>query len=268
MKKSIFITTGLLVALATAVSTPAQAQFGDLKKSLKKEAVKKAKKEIKKEITRASKSAPTSSTVTSQTASYSGGASGSLPASNLQALTQCSSLKPTNIMVGKQGNYTFQSGMSQEKRSGLISRRNVNLSNGCFLPSMETYDVLYMEVDTAKYKGMGPNDWEWQCVESNNPSGGTVNKADGVYQTSFLSGKDLLLHCGNSEGISDCATGKNNKRSGEWKSRLRSQGKTMISAIMPAGERVSAPDTMLYCHYYNKAAGQALVGFEYYRRRR
>ena len=173
-------------------------------------------------------------------------------------------------MIGELGSYTFQSGMSSEKRSGLINRRAGNLSGGCILPSMNAKEVVYMEVDTNAYRAMGSsNDWEMQCVRSLNPSAGAVGQTQGVseypHSVKALTGKHIMLHCGNSEGVSDCATGSNSSRSGAWKKKLNARGKTMLSVFMPSSTLSPAGGEKLYCHYYNKKSSTALFGFEYFR---
>ena len=75
------------------------------------------------------------------------------------------------------GNYTFQNGFKKEKRSGLINRKPGELTSGCILPSLESGQVAYMEVDTKAYKALGnSNDWTMQCVRSDDPGAGALSE--------------------------------------------------------------------------------------------
>ncbi len=272
LKRNIMMALGS-AALVLGATAPAQAQFGDLKNLAKKEAKKKAKREAQKELKKLSNQ---SKRTTSQQSSASGiaasqGAPGQ-PDANVRALTQCSSLSVSNAMIGTLGDYTFQKGMSSEKRSGFLNRRSVSATDGCIMPSMAPREVLYMEVDTAAYEAMGnSNDWTMQCVKPDNLSEGAVNdlepKGEYPYRVNFLSGKDVMLHCGNSEGVSECATGSNSSRSGAWKKKLESRGKTMLSVLATTSTLAPSSGEKLYCQYYNAPSGKSLFAFQYLRTR-
>jgi hypothetical protein len=207
------------------------------------------------------------------------------PSDSLTSLTKCASVKPSNIIIGSLGDYTFQQGFTKEKRSGLINRNNGSLSKGCILPSLQSRQVAYMEVDTKSYEALGSsNDWEMQCLKSANLSVGAVNEKEpkGEYpyhvnvlsgkdmllfcgHVNVLSGKDMLLFCGNSENIDDCGEGSNSSRSGQWDKKLDARGKTMLSVMGVASTLAPAQGEKLYCQYYNKKSGKSLFAFEYLR---
>ena len=192
------------------------------------------------------------------------------PAKSLIAFTKCSDIKPTNIMTGYLGAYTFSKGFSTEKRSGFIKRENGTLTNNCILPSLQPHQMVYMEVDTKKFEAAGSsNDWSMQCVKSENPGGGLVNRTEAPYKVTYLSGKDLMLHCGHSEkNAKECAEGSNSSRSGKWSKQLKVSGKTMLSVLAQSSTLAAAGGEKLYCQYYNKVSGKSLFAFEYIRTRK
>ena len=278
MLKILNSTTAILVLACVSLSqaAPASAQFGDLKKQLKKKAAQEAQQELEKELSKstpAAAPAPASTRRGPQTAKTIKASRTSdlgKPAANLIALTTCSPLKPTSIVTGNMDNYTFQQGMSSEKRSGFINRVPGTLSNSCILPSMQPQQITYMEVDKRAYEAMGgSNNWEMQCVRSDNPGAGALtqkeNKAEAPYHIGVLSGKDMMLHCGNSEGIEKCASGSNSSRSSAWKKDLTSRGKMMLSISAHTSSLAPVQGEKIYCQWYNKASNTSLFGFEYLR---
>lgn len=195
------------------------------------------------------------------------------PAASLISMVNCTSLKPTNIIIGEMGNYTFQDGFSSEERSGLINRKSASLTDGCILPSIASRQIIYMEVDTAAYEAMGSsNDWSMQCVKSADPSAGAVGqdepKTEYPYTVDYIAGKDLLLHCGNSEGIDECAEGSNSSRSGAWDKQLKARGKTMLSIHGNTSTLAPVGGENLFCQYYNSKTREGLFAFEYLRTRK
>lgn len=185
-------------------------------------------------------------------------------------ITTCSKLKPENIITGNMGDYTFEQGMSSEKRSGFLNRVSGSLKNGCVLPSMQPQQATYMEVDEKAYKAMGSsNDWEMQCVRSDDPSAGALtqkeNKSEAPYHVGVLAGKDMMLHCGNSEGVKKCATGSNSSRSSAWKKDLESRGKIMLSISAHTSQLAPTQGERIYCQWYNKSKNKSLFAFEYLR---
>ena len=253
----------ILIGLAISVSvTNANADlFGSLKDKLKGE----SKKEVQKKVNDASKAGSekaSSSASSAASPSLEGG-----PDASLTSMTTCTSFKPENITIGKSGTYTFQKGFSKEKRTGLINRRSAELSNGCILPSLQSREIAYMEVDT---KALGSsNDWSMQCLKSANPGAGAVGdsepKTEYPYTVNYLTGKAMLLHCGNSEGIEECAEGSNSSRSGAWDKKLKAKGKTMLSVLANTSTLAPKQGEKLYCQYYNQKSGKSLFAFEYLR---
>ena len=207
-------------------------------------------------------------TGSAQTPSLVGG-----PDKSLTAMTTCTDVKPENIIIGYNKTYTFQKGFSKEERTGLIERQAGQLTDGCILPSLQPYQIAYMEVDTKEYKKLGnSNDWSMQCLKSENSSAGAVNETEGKteipYSVSVLSGKAMMLYCGNSEGIEECAEGSNSQRSGLWKKKLSKAGKTMLSISANTSTLAPKEGEKLYCQYYNHKSGKSLFGFEYLRANR
>lgn len=189
------------------------------------------------------------------------------PDASLTKFTKCSGLELSNIIVGNYGNYVFQQGFSEEERSGLVNRKKGQVSGGCILPSLESLQVVYMEVDTEQYDDMGYN-WTMQCVRSDNPQAGAIKDARSEYpvKVNYLAGKDIMLHCGHDEDhVEACAEGSNGTRSRAWDDVLESRGKTMLSVV--AKQSMLAPEggEKLYCQYYNKKTKTSLFGFEYIR---
>lgn len=271
MKNSIILATGGALFAALCLSGAAQAQsFSGLKDRLKKEAAEEVVEAVGARETDASMTAePTTATAGAESVTS---ATLGKPDASLVAMTKCADIKPTNIVIGNVGDYTFQNGFSQEERSGLINRKSATLSDGCILPSLQSRQVAYMEVDTDAYKAMGgSNDWEMQCVKSANPGAGAVGQTEGKaeypYTVNFLAGKAMMLHCGNSEGIEECAEGSNSSRSGAWDKQLKARGMTMLSVHGNTSTLAPAGGEKLYCQYYNSKTRTSLFAFEYMRTR-
>ncbi len=252
----------ILVGLVISVSiTSANAGFfDDVKNKLKNETKKKAENTSKKgqeDASLGNAAAP----------SLEGG-----PDKSLTDMTSCASFKPKNIIIGKSGTYTFQKGFAKEKRTGLINRKVGELTNGCILPSLQSHEIAYMEVDTKQYKATSSNDWSMQCVKSANPGAGAVGETEPKdqypYTVNYITGKAMLLYCGNSEGIEECSEGSNSSRSGEWKKKLQSKGMTMLSVHANTSTLAPPQGEKLYCQYYNQKSGKSLFAFEYLRLRK
>lgn len=190
------------------------------------------------------------------------------PAANLKALTKCHGASMTNVQVGQYGSYYFQSGMSREERSGFINRRPGSVTDGCILPSLQPKEVVYFEVDESVKRQF--SNAVMQCVRSANPSAGTLQEAKDnyAYHTGFLTGKDVHLHCGNDQNITDCGTGKNSARGGQYKKKLRAKGKAMLSVQATSSLNAPAGGEKLYCQYFNAKTGTSLFAFEYIRARK
>ncbi|MGB3455524.1 MAG: hypothetical protein WBA35_04125, partial [Litorimonas sp.] len=188
-------------------------------------------------------------------------------------LTQCDpSLRPSKIVYGKRGDYTFSQGMSTETRTGFIDRREMNFESGCILPNLETNDIMYLEFDEAKLRASGyPNAYETQCVKIDDRAYGAVNVTETAseypYRDNVLGEALLRLACGNSEGISECTNGSNSDRASAATQDLKARGKTYLSFQMLPTRRGTTPKSgeRLYCQYYNKDSGKSLFGYEYFR---
>jgi hypothetical protein len=192
------------------------------------------------------------------------------PDDSLISFTKCSDLKVSNVITGYVENYTFQQGFSKEKRSGLVRREKGQVTKGCILPSLQPMQNIYMEVDTKKFEAKGSsNNWKMQCVQSADPGAGVVTGAtEFPYKTSFLSGKDMMLHCGHSEeNVEQCAEGSNSSRSGAWTKKLKADGKTMLSVMAVKSTMAPSQGQKLYCQYYNTQSSESLFAFEYLRTR-
>lgn len=187
------------------------------------------------------------------------------PAANLIALTKCHGANISNVMVGNYGEYTFQSGMSKEKRSGLINRRTGTVSNGCILPSLQAKEVLYFEVDESVKRQF--THATMQCVKSANPSAGALSepKDNYAYTTNYLTKKDIHLHCGNDQNVTVCGTGRNMDRGAQYKKILKARGKAMLSIQATSSLRAPRGGEKLYCQYFNPKTGTSLFAFEYFR---
>ncbi|MEO9463246.1 MAG: hypothetical protein ABJ242_10980 [Marinomonas sp.] len=256
------------VAIGTMCAGGAAAQFGGLGSAIKREANKKrdqaaeaAADEIEQAIT--GKKKPRNSR--RGTSSGGGNVAMGTPSKSLTDFTKCSGLPLENMMIGRQGDYTFQQGFSKESRRGFINRRPGNVIRGCVAPSLQSGEILYFEVDTARYKAMNKsNDWKMQCVKSNNPGGGTVPlNAWAGQSTDYLKSKDLKLHCGNDQGVTDCASGTNSKRGQSYSSDLKKRGRTAISFMARYNDHVQGRNSgKLYCQFYNKRTSKSLVAFE------
>lgn len=186
------------------------------------------------------------------------------PGKNLTGLTECTNLKISNVMLGYDGTYTFKNGFKTEKRSGFIKREKGKASNKCILPSLNPGQSVYLEVDAKKFKALGDsNKWSMQCIKSANPDAGVLENE--FPREGFLSEKAMMLHCGNSEGVKECAKGSNSSRAGAWKKKLDKNGKRMFS--LKAIKTAMAPKggEKVYCQYYNSDSGKSLFAFEYIR---
>ena len=250
----------LTVLCLSLSSVTANAQFFDKLKDKASAALKKAQEveEVTNDAKAASAGAPSL---------------GDGPDDSLIAFTKCAGINIENVMIGSLGDYEFQQGFSKEKRGGMINRQPASVQKECILPSIMSRQVIYMEVDSEQYSGMGSaNDWEMQCVKSADPGAVAVGndepKSEYPYKVDFLAPKDYLLHCGhNVEHAGQCAEGSNSTRSGEWDKNLKARGKTMLSVHGNTSTLAPANGENLYCQYYNKSTRSSLFAFEYLRTR-
>lgn len=264
-----------LFAVSMLSSGAAQAQFGGLKNAIKKEA-KKTKRDAEREAAREADRAIDNAIrgkkskrikINSRGSRSRGGGGGSVtlgtPSSSLTSQTKCAGLTLSNVTIGNLGEYTFQQGFSKEKRTGFINRKSGTTTGGCIAPSLQADEILYFEVDEKQYKATDKgNDYAWQCVRSDNPGAGTTNYWT-WHSDRYLGDSHMKLHCGNDQGVSDCATGTNSSRASSYKTDRRKRGKYGISFLARRNEHSSASNEKLYCQYYNKRTGKSLVAFEY-----
>jgi len=193
---------------------------------------------------------------TARAPGHAGGA-GPTPAKYASATT-CANVGIGNAFVARGGNYTFQQGISTEKRSGLLDRRPVKPAKGCVFEGLGIGDVLYVEFDAGKYKKY---DYKIQCVsydgseQLNNVAGPKV----GNYK-----GKDVMLHEGNSTGYTPTATGSNSSRSGAYDKYMAKRGRTFTTFNFEALHTDKA-GTDFYCQWFNKATGESALALTYRR---
>lgn len=261
----------MAIAAGTMVAGGAAAQFGGIGSALKREANKKkneaadeAAKKAAAELERLGGGAATGKKGKKGSAS-SGSAALGTPAKSLTDFTKCAGIPLEKVTIGRLGDYTFQQGFSKEKRTGFINRRAGNVIRDCITPSLQAGEIVYFEVDTAKYNQLKKgNGLKWQCVKSNNPSGGTVKLNDwNGTSARYLGTSAMKLHCGNDQGVTDCASGKNSDRANAYVKEMKQRGKTGISFLARYLERgLEDRGGKLYCQFYAPDSGKSLVGFE------
>jgi len=270
MKYTVMAAVGLALA-ATVVSAPVEAgQFGNIGKKLKEvkrdaKKVERAAEDIVETVDAvANGRAPAGSTSSANHPSYPKTASqgdwkGRAPAAPAKyaSMTQCANLNLGNAFIAKAGDYTFSKGLNTETRGGLIEREPVQPS-GCTLPGVGSGDVIYVEVDRA---GFNTHEHNMQCVSFD---GSQQLARDWVPPTNNYTGKDVMLHTGNSLGYEPTATGSNSTRSGEYDKWLKSRGREMITFNMPY-LHTDKGGTDFYCQYYNDKTGKSAVAFTYRR---
>ncbi|MEO0464674.1 MAG: hypothetical protein AAF127_16225 [Pseudomonadota bacterium] len=186
------------------------------------------------------------------------GRAGPAPA-RLTKLTKCAGIPIKNAFVGNLGEYTFQNGLNTESRRGLINRTPVAPENGCIMPSMGTYDTLYIEVPTSKLNAV-KGGWKMQCVNSET---GKMANSEAFPRWYNTKGKDVMLHTGNSLGYTPTASGSNSDRSTAWAKDLKRRGMSMFGFNMPNLHTDAGTD--FYCQYYNAESGMSVVAFQYRR---
>ncbi|MBT0587002.1 hypothetical protein [Alteromonas oceanisediminis] len=266
MRKSLAVIafTGIGLSLC---SLQADAQFFDRLKEKASKAVT-AVEEAESHVQSAEEKVSDSGLATKGEPSLEGG-----PADSLIAFTQCAGLPIENVVVGTPGNYEFQQGFSVEERSGFVDRIPSSVSNDCILPSIVSGQAIYMEVDEQKFEALGSaNDWEMQCVRSDNPRAGALGqdepKTEYPSRVNYLSPKDYHLHCGhNVAHAEECSEGSNSDRSSAWDKNLDERGKKMLSVFGNSSTLAPKIGEKLYCQYYNKRSRKSLFAFEYLRRR-
>ena len=261
-----FLTLALAITAGIAIATPdAEAQFSRLKNRLKKTG-EDAVVDRAEDAVEADNSS--SSGFTSNASAASGGALKAGPIDpKLISFTQCADLKPARIIMGNRGEYTVQQGFSTKTQSGLINREPGEMTDGCILPHLGTDKLAYMEFDAAAYKAM-PSSWEMQCVRSADPAAGTLPYTEGPYSVERAAdSKQMMLQCGNSLGIEECADGNAGQRARVWEAKLKEQGLISLAAYTNTHHLSPEAGEKIYCQWYNKSTAKSLFAFEYIRTR-
>lgn len=172
--------------------------------------------------------------------------------------TQCANLNVGNAFIGRGGKYTFSQGISTQERSGIVDRAPVQATNGCVFPTMGVGDILYVEVDRAKYK---KHSYAIQCVSYDGSE--QLSNVNGPSVGNYK-GKDVMLHTGHSLGYEPTATGSNSSRSGAYDKVLKSRGREMITFNF-GGLHTDKSGTDFFCQWYDKDQGKSAVAFAYRR---
>lgn len=189
------------------------------------------------------------------------------PSEDLIAFTTCSDIKIENVVVGELGNYTYKKGFSNEELQAFVNRKPNEAKQGCILPSLNSREVMYLEVDSKAFAKTSSS-WEMQCVKSDNPSAGAIDEGRDQYpaNVNYLSDKHMMLHCGHDqENVEKCATGKMSDLAAAHDADLKKRGKTSFSFLATVGWNSPNNGEKLYCQYYNADSGQSLFAFEYLR---
>jgi hypothetical protein len=197
------------------------------------------------------------------------------PNPELRAGLQCiDGIAPQDVQMGVMREYDVKEGMKVSQRSGFMDREAVTMTNTCFLGELEPAHCFAFTVDQAKYESFGnSNDWEVQCVYSDDPGAGAIeNKDEYPYSVDRMPGKAMMLLCGHDEGDAyKCDSGNNSGRSGVWQKMLEAEGKEQLGFC--SGEYVKQALTYdvskfpggrwVYCQYYNSQTKKNLFGYEF-----
>lgn len=185
------------------------------------------------------------------------GVAGPIPAKYAGATT-CADVGVGNAFVARDGNYTFQQGISTEERGGLIDRRPIEPSQGCVFEGLGIGDVLYVEFDKGRYDR---HDYKIQCVSYDGSE-----QQDNVFgpKTTNFAGKDIMLHTGNSVGYEPTATGSNSDRSGAYDAYMDARGRAFtIFNFEPRHDDKAGTD--FYCQWFNSDTGESAIALTYRR---
>jgi hypothetical protein len=177
-------------------------------------------------------------------------------------ILKCMDLKPANIQKGYVESYKVTEGLSSSNYSGLIKREKVQVTNGCFVGELDPLQCVVMTVDEKKFNALGSsNDWELQCVYSDDPS---TAAHEAPKNPNGVSGKEMLLKCGHDQGGNyPCHDGSNSQRSGEYIHKII-KGKKMLSFCAVSSHDRDFADQYVYCQYYNKKAKKSLFALEFH----
>lgn len=185
------------------------------------------------------------------------GVAAATPAKYTQ-MTKCANLGIGNAFVGRDGDYTFQQGISTEERGGIIDRRDIAPTSGCLFEGLGVGDVLYVEFDRNKFSR---HKYAIQCVSYDGSE-----QQDNVFgpSVSNYAGKDIMLHDGNSLGYTPTASGSNSSRSGAYDKYMKSRGRD-FAIINFKGRHDDKAGTDFYCQWFDKASGESALALTYRR---
>ena len=192
------------------------------------------------------------------------------------SLLKCnSSVTPTDVQTGVVGKYKFTEGMATSERTGFIDKKPLEMTDGCFLGEMQPGACVSWTVNEEKYKALGnSNDWEVQCVYSDDPGAGVIkNPNEYPYSMESMKTYYFMLMCNHDQGDGyECAEGSNSMRGGKWREKLDAEGKLQMGFCAPSGmlyQETAYEDKdfpggrWVYCQYYNKQSNESMVGFEF-----
>ena len=185
------------------------------------------------------------------------GKAGPAPAKFTSQL-KCANIGLGNAFVARAGEYTFSQGISTETRGGLVDRRGVGASNGCLFEGLGVGDVLYVEFDASRYK---EHEYKIQCVSYNG-----TEQLDHVHgpRNNNYTGKDVMLHTGNSLGYEPTASGSNSDRSRAYDAHLKQRGRAMLTFnFQPLHTDKTGTD--FYCQWFNKNTGESAIAMAFRR---
>ncbi|KWV90430.1 hypothetical protein [Erythrobacter sp. YT30] len=185
------------------------------------------------------------------------GVAGPTPAKYANA-TKCANIGVGNAFVARDGNYTFQQGISTEERSGLLDRRPITPTNGCVFEGLGIGDVLYVEFDANKFKKYS---YRIQCVsyDGSEQQDNTFGPKIGNYK-----GKAVMLHTGNSTGYEPTASGSNSSRSAAYDKYMAKRGRAFTTFNFEA-LHTDKSGTDFYCQWYNRDTGESAIALTYRR---
>lgn len=185
------------------------------------------------------------------------GSAGAPPARFMQQTT-CANINQGNAFVGQAGDYTFSQGISTQSRSGIVTRTPTAPESGCFFGGLGVGDVLYLEVDRSKYNR---GSHRIQCVSYDGSE--QLSNTNGPNEGGY-SGKDVMLHTGNSLGFTPTASGSNSDRGRAYDDYLEGRGREMLTFNF-AALHTDRSGTDFFCQWFNNSTGESAVAFAFRR---
>lgn len=176
----------------------------------------------------------------------------------LASQVNCANLDVGNAFIGRAGDYTFSQGIATETRGGIVDRAPVEPTNGCFFPGLAVGDILYLEVDKDAY---AKHSYRIQCVSYDGKE--QLDHVFGPRQGNYT-GKDVMLHSGNSLGYEPTASGSNSDRSGAYDRYLGQRGRAMLTFNFQE-RHDDRQGTDFFCQWFNRDTGKSAVAFTYRR---